>query len=245
MGATPHSIFVTTWGGQSPYGVGFSLDGQFVYLMGGDQHNIKKYDLDTNLIATITYDGISNPRKMLTLPSGQYIICNYGGASYRLLDVDDSDLGIWNQTALTSCYGLCLFYDQALARNTVLTAGWANQNIRQWELDGTLIKIWTTGNDLGSVADVAIDSVGNVFVCDWTNNHIVWYDNTGAYQGVFTTAVSHPHGITVLKDDTVLVASEGTPYWTAIQAFGPGGVQMGAWATELGQTLDVKVHLFT
>ena len=49
----------------------------------------------------------------------------------------------------------------------------------------------------------------------------------------------------MLKDDTVLVASEGTPYWTAIQAFGPGGVQMGAWATELGQTLDVKVHLFT
>jgi hypothetical protein len=230
----PGAVTFSTSSGS--YGVGFSLDGDYVYIL--NQTNILKYNLAGELQATITYTGINNVRKMLTLPDGTYVVSNYGAHDYRHLAADDSYIGVWNTTAIASCYGLCLLYDAALARNTVLTAGWALFDIKQWELDGTLIKTWATGIP-GQCSDVAVDSDGNVYAADWTNGAILLYNNTGTYLGTPITGLSAPHDLTVLQDETLLVAEETIAH---LSAWGPGGTCLNTYFGGVTTNVGVKVY---
>lgn len=221
------------------YGVGFSADGNYVYMMTSGV-NFYKYDLAGTPISTLTFPGASAVRKMTTLPDGNYIVCNYGAQGYELFDSDDNDLGPWNSVALGSIYGACVFYDQALARNTILCAGWGDLNIKQVELDGTFIKVWATGNDEVQVADVVSDSVGDVYAADWGANCIRKYSNDGTYLGVIYSNCSQPHGITILDNDTILAGCEFGTYAGRVKAFTPDGVDLGDWHKTSAST-DVQL----
>lgn len=220
------------------YGVGYSLDGNYIYIC--NVTNILKYNLAAALQATIIYAGLSNVRKMITLPDDTKIVSNYGGANYVLLNADDSDGGTWNATALTSCYGLCLFYDNALARNTILTAGWANKNVYQWETNGTLIKTWASGI-AGQVSDVAVDSDGQVYVADWSSGTILQYANDGTYLGIVISGLITPHDLTVLQSETLIIGEEVSGRFSAYLL--PSARPLGNWGyVSAGEAVGCKVY---
>jgi len=241
IGGVGISTFVTL---AAIYGVGFSLDGNYVYILQGTS-DFKKYNLAGTLQSTITVPSGANVRKMMTLPDGKYIVCDYGSSppKYHLYNSDDSYNRVWNGTATTSTYGLCLFYDNALARNTVLTAGWTNAIIQQWETDGTLIKTWASGNGMVQVSDVCVLSDGTVVVAEWFNGKLLKFDNTGAFVATLTTTADHPHDLTVLSDDTIVAAFESSTPGARVYAYAPDGSDMGAWATgQASLPVGVKVY---
>lgn len=222
----------------SSYGVGFSLDGQYVYILNGT--NALKYNLAGTLQATIT---ASAARKMLTLPDGSYIINNWGG-DYRLFSSSDVDQGVWNDVAVTNPAGLTVLYDQALGRNTILTTHFSSGNARQWEMDGAFIKIWASPG--GALTDVVVDSTGYVYISDWTETptpapRILRYTNAGVYVSAITTALSQPFDLAILSDDTILAACEFGAYAGRVLGFTPLGIALGDWQAAGGAATGIGV----
>lgn len=231
----PATTFVGSIAGA--YGVGFSADGTYIYAL--NSTNVLKYNTSAVLQATITYTGLSGVRKMLTLPSSDYLLCNYGPSTIQRLNSSDVDQGQWAAPS-GGAYGMCLLYDQALARNTVLVAGWGSQKIWQYELDGTLIKEWASALG-GAISDVASDSKGSVYALDWTNGHLLKFGNTGGSAAAIATTTSAPHGITVLSDDTILVSCELGTYANRVRGFTPAGAELGDWLISSVANVDVKI----
>lgn len=209
------------------YGVGFSADGQYVYVL-NQTSPIQKYNLAGTLQTTISYTGIS-ARKMINLPNGDLLVNNWGG-DYQLIS-GDADAGVWNKSAGGGS-GMALLYDQVLARNTVLTVSYVSGKVHQWETNGTLIKEWASPG--GALADVVVDSAGYVYISDWTETpapapKILRYTNQGVYVATITTALSEPFDMCIWRDDTIIAACEFGTYTGRLRGFTPFGADLGDW----------------
>jgi len=143
-------------------------------------------------------------------------------SSDRLYVVDHANNRVQQCTESTGWS--CTAFDSGLSYPHGITID-RSDNIFIADSDNSLIRKCTPAGSCtdfvtgipGWIADVAVDSSGNVFASDWTYHVVREYNSIGTYLGIFTGTVDTPY----LADTTriynpsgIAVASDGSIYLT-------------------------------
>lgn len=99
---------------------------------------------------------------------------------------------------------------------------------------------WSNG---GLVQGIAVDSVGNVYVCDYMNHQIKKYSPTGTHLLTFGSAyLSYPGGIAIDSNDIIYANKNGSSNKHKIIKFNNSGTYLGEFGYGvINYTADIKV----
>ncbi|MCW5935724.1 MAG: NHL repeat-containing protein [Fimbriimonadaceae bacterium] len=141
-------------------------------------------DEGDNLVETFGESVLSYPIYQTFDSKGELYVADYGNGKIQRFSADGTYLGVFAEN-LGQMGSI-----QFLPDGSLLSARYEGGPILHFAENGLRLPDFVSNTGLNRHGQMAVDSSGNVYVCSWVENTILWYDPAGNPLGVFSDLAS-------------------------------------------------------